>query len=347
MKKTILSLVCILLSTQVYAQEPETPGSDHTPIVTIDGLLYKLNESTHTAMVANENCWDGELVIPEEVNYEGKTYTVDRIEWLAFDHCTTLTKVRIPKTVADIRHYAQWDNCKNPFDGCTSLENIEVDEANPSMCSVDGVLFNKDMTRLFCYPAGARSETYTVPDGVTWLGGDAFARNPYLLSVQMPNSVTFMAFGIFENCKSLKSVRLSESIKHIAACTFEKCDNLGFLDIPESVKSFEESVFRWTPIDTIIIRGTFPDGLRYDTFYFLDEERTVIYCQPSEIDKFKEVFSGTVLPLEDYTGLPHIMLKEGKTWGYGNTLYDLQGRKLQQTPQKGLYIQNGKKMIVK
>ena len=30
-----------------------------------------------------------------------------------------------------------------------------------------------------------------------------------------------------------------------------------------------------------------------------------------------------------------------------NTLYDLQGRKLQQTPQKGLYIQNGKKRIMR
>ena len=30
-----------------------------------------------------------------------------------------------------------------------------------------------------------------------------------------------------------------------------------------------------------------------------------------------------------------------------NTFYDLQGRKLQQTPQKGVYIRNGKKVIVK
>lgn len=344
MNKTILSLVCILLSTQVYAQEPGSPGSDYTPTVTIDGLLYKLSKTTHTAMVANENSWEGELVIPEEVNYEGKTYTVDRIEWLAFDHCTTLTKVKIPKTVVDIRHYAQWEDCKNPFDGCTSLESIEVDEANPSMCSVDGVLFNKDMTRLFCYPAGARNETYIVPDGVTWLGGDAFAYNPYLRSVQMPNSVTHMSFGIFGNCKSLKSVRLSENITHIAAGTFESCDNLSFLDIPESVKSFGESVFRWSPLDTIIIRGTFPDGLRSDTFYFMDKERSVIYCQPSEIDKFKKVFKGTVLSLDNYqTGMTALKFQSVQS----PQCHDLQGRRLSNLPQKGIYIQNRKKKLSK
>ena len=315
MKRTLLPIVILFLSAMVYAQESGEPGGDHTPTVTIDGLQYKLSEATNTAMVANANTWNGELVIPEEVNYEGKSYTVDRIEWLAFNSCKTLTKVRIPKTIVDIQHYSGYEDCKNPFTGCTSLESIEVDEANPNMCSVDGVLFNKDTTWLFCYPAGLRSETYTIPDGVTRLGGNAFAYNPYLLSVQMPNSVTRMAFGIFSNCKSLKSVQLSENIKFIEAYTFESCDNLRFLDIPESVTGFAEGVFRWSPLETILIRGTFPDGLRYDTFYNLDEERTVIYCYPSEIDKFKTVFKGTVLPLGDWTGIYYRpLINDNKEW---------------------------------
>jgi hypothetical protein len=315
MKKALLLIVILFLSAMVYAQESGEQGGDHTPTVTIDGLLFKLSEATNTAMVANGNTWNGELVIPEEVNYEGKSYTVDRIEWLAFDFCKTLTKVRIPKTIVDIKHYADYEDCKNPFRGCTSLESIEVDEANPNMCSVDGVLFNKDTTWLFCYPAGLRSETYTVPDGVTTLGGDAFAYNPYLVSVQMPNSVTRMAFGIFSNCKSLKSIQLSENIKYIAAYAFESCDNLRFLDIPESVTGFAEGVFRWSPLETILIRGTFPGGLRNDTFYNLDEERTVIYCYPSEIDKFKTVFKGTVLPLGDWTGVYYRpLINDNKEW---------------------------------
>ena len=332
MKRKGLLIGFLLLSAMLYAQDgsdntptgsdntptgsDNTPtGSDNTPTVTIDGLLYKLSEATNTAMVANDNTWDGELVIPEEVNYEGKSYTVDRIEWLAFNSCKTLTKVRIPKTIVDIKHYDQFEDCKNPFTGCTSLESIEVDEANPNMCSVEGVLFNKDTTWLFCYPAGLRSETYTVPDGVSRLGGNAFAYNPYLLSVQMSNSVTYMAFGIFSNCKNLKSIQLSENIKYIDAYTFESCDSLRFLDIPESVTGFAEGVFRWSPLETILIRGTFPDDLRYDTFYFLDEERTVIYCHPSEIDKFKTVFKGSVLPLGDWTGIYYRpLISDNKEW---------------------------------
>lgn len=314
MKKRGLSFCILFLSTMVYAQETGSVLK-----VAIDGLTYKLNQGTHTAMVANSNSWEGELDIPEQVVYDDETYTVDRIEWLAFDFCKTLTKVRIPKTVVKIQHYDGNEECKNPFRNCTSLESIEVDEANPSMCSINGVLFSKDKTQLYCYPAGAKRGTYSVPDGVKWLCAEAFAFNSYLTSINMPNSVTNMCFGTFCCCKSLNSIRLSENIKRISAWTFEKCESLHFLDFPESVMSFAESVFRWSPIKTIVIRGTFPEGLRSDTFYFMDDE-VIIYVQPSEVEKFKKVFTGTVLPLSDWAQDNYRpFVEEGKVWKVGDT----------------------------
>ena len=103
------------------------------------------------------------------------------------------------------------------------------------MCSVDGVLFSKDKTQLYCYPAGKKQKRYDVPEGVTWTGGDAFAYNPYLETVTVPNSVTQMCFGAFSNCANLKSVMLSESLTYIEAFSFEKCTSLKFLEIPEIV----------------------------------------------------------------------------------------------------------------
>ena len=308
MKQLLLLIACLLTPLSVLAQE----------LATIDGLRYLLTVN-QTAYIENTNTYTGELDIPEKVTYEGKDYTVKGIKWLAFDFCNTLTKVRIPKTLTEIYHYAGYKACKNPFRACTSLESIEVDEENPSMSSVDGVLFNKDKTQLYCYPAGARRENYTVPDGVTWTGGDAFAYNSYLQSVTLPNSVAEINFDIFSNCTNLKSVKLSESITYIPASSFEKCESLKFLEIPESVSGFAESVFRWSPIDTIVIRGTFPNGLRYDTFYFMDES-TVIYVQASEVEKFKQVFHGTVLPLEEYHPKPiyNTFVVEGKRWNCVN-----------------------------
>lgn len=340
--KVLLLLLCIFYGNILYAQndEPDSPEK-----VNIDGLQYYLFECSHTAMVANANSWEGELVIPEQVTYEEQKYTVNKIEWLAFSFCTTLTKVRIPKTVTDIQHYAGYDACKNPFNACTSLEAIEVDEENPSMCSVDGVLFNKDKSRLYCYPAGARATTYNVPDGVKWIGGSAFAHNDYLCTVAIPNSVTFLGFETFGSCRNLKSIRLSESLEYIDAYTFEKCESLRVLDIPQSVSGFAEGVFRWTHIDALVVRGIFSGNLRYDTFYSVSNSM-IIYAQTSEIPKFKRVFSGTVLPLEEYDASIYTPVNNiSPSLTKGGFIYDLQGRKLPGKPSHGIYIEDGKKKV--
>ena len=44
-----------------------------------DGLKYVLY-SDHTAMITNDNQWEGELDIPEQVTYKGEVYTVNSLE---------------------------------------------------------------------------------------------------------------------------------------------------------------------------------------------------------------------------------------------------------------------------
>ena len=71
MKKRGLSFCILFLSTMVYAQETGSVLK-----VAIDGLTYKLNQGTHTAMVANANSWEGELDIPEQVSYNDEMKSV-------------------------------------------------------------------------------------------------------------------------------------------------------------------------------------------------------------------------------------------------------------------------------
>jgi len=278
--------------------------------VSIDGFNYFLYPESHTAELNNKNSRSGELDIPTEVSYKGHTYSVNGMIVNAFSGCTQLTKVRIPKTIDHVVHHVLSEDPNiggafssyymNPFTGCTALESIEVDEENPIFSSDGGVLFNKDKTRLYGYPAGARQTSYTVPESITWVGDDAFANNQYLTTLTIPNSVTRLGSGVCSGCANLKSVRLPENITLIGAYSFQYCPKLKFLDIPESVQSFGEYVFRSTPFEAIVFRGTFPQGLRNDTFYSMDDS-TILYVQRSEINKFKAVFSGQVLPLDSYT----------------------------------------------
>ena len=342
MKRYILYLFALIFMQDVLAQ---ASGSLTGTQATINGLKYRLDEETQEATLDNGNCWEGALSLPSVVNYNGKDYTVTRIGWLAFAFCETLTGIKIPGTVREILHYAGYEGCKNPFLGCTNLESIDVDENNEWMYSVDGVLFNKDKTWLYAYPAGAQRSSYNIPDGVTTIAGDAFSYNLSLQSVVMPNSVEKAFFSTFNGCRNLENVRFSENLKSLGAYSFDNCESIRVIDLPKSVSYFAESVFRWTHIDALVVRGTFPKDLRSDTFYFVSESM-IIYAQSSEIPKFKKVFSGTVLPLEDYVdGISAPSIVNRKT--LNSKWYDLSGRRFSTPPAHGIYIRDGRKVVVK
>ena len=48
---------------------------------------------------SHDNEYSGNVVIPETVTYNDKTYSVTSIEDRAFSHCTGLTSVNIPNSV--------------------------------------------------------------------------------------------------------------------------------------------------------------------------------------------------------------------------------------------------------
>ena len=56
-----------------------------------------------------------------------------------------------------------------PFDSCSSLTTITVNEQNQTYSSENGVLFNKDKTQLLCYPRGKTETSFTIPATVTSL----------------------------------------------------------------------------------------------------------------------------------------------------------------------------------
>lgn len=347
MKKSFLLLLFFS-----YVMSASGWEGDPTSIVTIDGLKYYLSSDTHEAFVYNGNTWTGELIIPSEVSYNDETYSVDGLLWKAFANSTELTKVMIPKSIVHIVNHAFSDNpefgssaspdYKNPFLGCTSLECIEVDEDNPSMCSVDGVLFSKDSTQLYSYPVGAKATSYKVLDGVTWIGMNTFEGSPYLKSVEMPNSVRQLCPGAFAGCTKMESIILSDSIAYISPFLFDNCKSLRIIDIPQNVSIIFDNAFQGTHLKELVFRGVLSAELSDYTFYSVDASM-IIYAQRSEVPKFKKVFSGTVLPLEYYTaGLLDFQVEDSKST---SNLFDLQGRRIQGEPQHGVYIRNGKKIM--
>ena len=221
MKRYILFLFAISIIQNTNALE-----------VTINGLNYFLYLQSHEATLTYGHTCSGELDIPSEISYNDETFVVKSMFVHSFYNNTELTKVRIPKTIENILHSYPYDSDDedpptgmvspdhmNPFRECTALESIEVDEENPSFKSINGVLFSQDGvghyyyltneyygTGLYCYPAGRQQEAYSIPDGVEWIGANAFEGSRNLSTLTIPNSITHIYSCAFQNCNNLTDV---------------------------------------------------------------------------------------------------------------------------------------------
>lgn len=99
----------------------------------------------------------------------------------AFGRCAGLTNIKIPDSVTSIGDMA--------FLWCTGLTSIEVSGNNEKYCSVDGVLFDKNMKTIkFCVVH--KQGDYEVPSSVTSIEEGAFYGCNGLTSIKIPNSVT-------------------------------------------------------------------------------------------------------------------------------------------------------------
>lgn len=143
------------------------------------------------------------------------------------------------------------------------LLEFKVDENNQCFCSVDGVLFTKDMSELICYPCAKQDSHYDIPDGVTVIGTSAFARTndgpQYLSSVTIPNSVEIIGAWAFMECRNLADVTLPTNLRTLGAYAFEYCGLEGAVTIPASVSVIGNSPFIYcTKLSDIVVETDNP-----------------------------------------------------------------------------------------
>ena len=123
------------------------------------------------------------------------------------------------------------------------MTSIDVDPANETFSSIDGVLFNKAQDTLVFYPNGRPDTMYVVPDGVTTIAPYAFYECKAIEGINFGKDVTFIGTYAMNNCTNLNTVKLGDSVESIDAYAFSGCNVLTSLDVSSTLKNIGAYAF--------------------------------------------------------------------------------------------------------
>lgn len=237
---------------------------------TVNGINYRTISDT-TVTVARGS-YTGNIIIPANVSYSGTVYSVVSINNESFSYCTQITSITIPSSVIWIS--------SDGFNGCSSLTAINVENANAVFSSDNGVVFNKDKTKLKIYPPGKTDKSYSIPSSVTSIGSSAFHGCSTLTSISLPLSLISIGESAFYGCEGLSSIDLPSTLRSISAAAFERCTNVTTITIPSSVSYIDDEVFvNCTKLKAINVENA-DTAYSSDNGVLFNKHKTKLICFP-------------------------------------------------------------------
>ncbi len=118
---------------------------------------------------------------------------------------------------------------------CSTIERIEVADANTSYRDIEGVLYSRDGSQLIQYPEANSRTNFVIPGTVTKICDEAFVNNRNLASVTILSNVVHIGKSAFFNSSLLADVQLPQTLKTLESRTFANCKRLARLEIPAGV----------------------------------------------------------------------------------------------------------------
>ena len=325
--------------------------------VKIKDIYYNLIAETNEAEVTSGSPkYSGNITIPSTITYEDVEYSVTSIGSKAFYecsslstvtisensklaiigidaffNCSSLTSITIPESVTSIGSHA--------FYRCISLTSITIPE-NSKLTSIGSRAFDSCISLT----------SISIPESVTSIGSSAFDSCRSLTSISIPESVTSIGDEAFSYCSSLTSITIPENSKltSIRSKAFYNCSSLTSITIPESVTSIDNFAFNYcSSLASITCYAEIPPKCGISVFTGVD--RTIPLCVPraavGEYETAEEWKTFTNIIGID-TGIENI----AGDIRIHTLIYDINGVVMDcdfnELP-KGVYIQNGKKFVVK
>lgn len=247
--------------------------------------------------------------------------SVTKINNHAFTNCYKLTQVTIPSSVLYIGDYT--------FYYCNNLTEIIIEDGNDFLEFESfwaDVAFNRESTVFLYCPLKSVyiGRNIKVSPKGNYDYKSLFINIGTLEKVSVGNMVTKINENMFSGCYSLKEISLGNSVNEIGTDAFKECSNLS-------------TIYTLNQTPPIVENETFTNKIYINTNLYVPKGSLAAY---QTADVWKNFWN-----IQEYspeTGIGSITVGSGKE----DKIYDLQGRKLE-TPQHGINIINGKKVLVK
>lgn len=147
----------------------------------------------------------------------------------AFDQCSELKSVEIPDSVTMI-------GTTGVFNGCSSLESINISEANTTYESPEG---SNAIIEISSKTLVAGCKSTKIPDDVQIIGAYAFGGCSDLKSIELPDNLREIYVGAFNDCSNLTAIHIPVNVDTMDPGVFMGCSNLNSITVDSANSSYE------------------------------------------------------------------------------------------------------------
>lgn len=277
-----------------------------------------------------------------------------------FQFCKGLSSVTIPEDITNIE--------SRTFFGCSNLVSVKL----PESLTIIGLEAFRECSKItsiylpshikyicgnaFCYCTSLTS--INIPEGVESIDDNAFFYCINMTAITLPESLKKIGYESFQCCKSLPAVKIPDNVEIIDESAFQSCMKLSSLTLPEKLRYLGAAAFYGcSGLSTIVCNVQVPPtkspfvnksggDLSDDAFYGVDKQNCKLYVPKGCVEAYRaaELWKDFNI-IEMGTGIDDVKNDRTKSENYNAAIFDLSGRKLNSQLKKGIFIQNGKKVV--